>query len=133
MAHERAACHNELVRLEEKRTSIERLAEHKGRQLKEWQHEREALKKQLEAGQEQLQQLEAELKRLEEEKAVLEGERRLKEQELATLERELAGWQERRRTLAAQIKVWHQAQDEYEGFTEGVKFIMQASKRGRPL
>lgn len=130
VAHERAACHNELVRLEEKRTSIERLAEHKGRQLKEWQHEREALKKQFAAGQEQLKQLEAELKRLEEEKAVLEGERRLKEQELATLERELAGWQERRRTLAAQIKVWHQAQDEYEGFTEGVKFIMQASKRG---
>ncbi|WP_406678282.1 chromosome segregation protein SMC [Moorella sp. ACPs] len=130
VAHERAGCRNELVRLEEKRAAIERLLEHKRRQLQEWQQEREHLLDHLRAGQKQLQHLEEELKRLEEKKAGLEIELQLKEEELAACEKELAGWKERQRALAVQLKVLRQSQADYEGFAEGVKFILQARKRG---
>ncbi|WP_258361076.1 chromosome segregation protein SMC [Moorella sulfitireducens (nom. illeg.)] len=130
VAHERSGCRNELVRLEEKGAAIERLLEHKRRQLQEWQQEREKLLEQLKAGQEQLQHLEEELKRLEDRKTALEIEMQLKEGELTACEKELASWKERQRALAVQLKVLRQSQADYEGFAEGVKFILQAGKRG---
>ena len=130
VAHERAGCHNDLVRLEEKQAALERLLEQKKRQLQEWQQERESLNSHLQAGQQRLQQLEEELKRLEDRKANLEMAVQLQEAELQAGENELAGWQERKRALVVQLKVLRQSQAQYEGFAEGVKFIMQARGQG---
>ncbi|OIQ09640.1 chromosome partition protein Smc [Moorella thermoacetica] len=130
VAHERAGCHNELVRLEEKQAGMERVLEQKQRQLQELNNERERLEGLLRAGEEQLGEIEANLKALEGKKASLETELPLQEADLAAREKHLAGLKEQQRLLVARLKVLRQAQADYEGFGEGVRAILQARSRG---
>lgn len=130
VAHERAGCHNELVRLEEKQAGMERVLEQKERQLRELKNERERLEGLLRAGEEHLRVIEAALKALEEKKAGLETELPLQEADLAAREKQLAGLKEQQRLLVARLKVLRQAQADYEGFGEGVRAILQARSRG---
>ncbi|MGI9859810.1 chromosome segregation protein SMC [Moorella naiadis] len=130
VVHERAGCHNELVRLEEKQAGMERVLEQKRSQLRELQAEAGNLEAQIQAGQKELACLEAALKALEGKKAGLETGLPLKEADLAAREKELAGLKERQRLLVARLKVLRQAQADYEGFGEGVKAILQARSQG---
>ncbi|MDN5361081.1 MAG: chromosome segregation protein, partial [Moorella sp. (in: firmicutes)] len=130
VAHERAGCHNELVRLEEKQAGMERVLEQKRSQLQELQVDAGQLETQIQTGQGELARLEDDLKTLEGEKAGLETGLPLKEADLAAREKELAGLKERQRLLVARLKILRQAQADYEGFGEGVKAILQARSQG---
>lgn len=130
ITHERASRHNELVRLEEKQAALQRLLQQKMSQIEGYKREKTMLAASLAGEQEQQRQLAVELARLEGEKAALEEDLPRKEQELAHQEKRLAKMLERQRTLEARLRVLQQAQMAYEGFAEGVKFILKARSKG---
>ncbi|MDK2821053.1 MAG: chromosome segregation protein [Clostridia bacterium] len=130
--HERTKCQNELVRIEEKQSSIERVQEHKRNQFEELKNEHKRLNTIIKEGQEQIVKLEEKIKTFSEQKIGVEKDIVLKEKELADLEKQLVNISEKRRIIMARLKVLRQAQLDYEGFSQGVKLILQAKKDKEP-
>lgn len=132
VTHERVGCNNELVRLEEKRNTVERILEHKNRQLHDFRQEEETIYRALSNGQKQVDVLEEELKRLEKQKFMLETDLQLLEERLRAEEKRLADLTDRKREGETRLKILRQAQRDYEGFGAGVKCILHARGSGEP-
>ncbi|NLW07126.1 MAG: hypothetical protein GX039_03965, partial [Clostridia bacterium] len=118
------------VRLEEQHMVVQRLLQQKNSQIEEYKREITLLAAKLAEGQEQQQLLAAELARLEKKKTSLEEAIPRQEEEVAGQEKRLAKMQERQRILEARLRVLHQSRAAYEGFAEGVKFVLMASRQG---